>query len=398
LHLINSNQYISVKGLYRYVFLFLLLNLAFQLHAATADSTNLERNLKFSILGGPGYTPDYGFVIGGSMLFTFSTNKSDTALKRSVIPVAFGYMFNGGGSAFIRPQLFFKHDRLRILGVISANNTLENYYGVGYDVNASRGKSADTTQYRSIGFDFNPRILFRFRETDLFYGASVSVTTTAMTEVAEGILQDDDYIAEGGDQSGLKNFSVGFGINLSYDTRDVPANPYNGLLMESSATFYSTSLGSTNNYEVYIFTYKQFQELRFLGKRKVLAWMLDTRFSTGDVPLTELSMLGSPFDLRGYYMGQFRDKHSLTLLAEYRHMFNFGDKTWMQRIGSKLGFVVWGGFGTINPEFPLMNHFLPNYGLGLRIEVQPRMNFRVDFGRDPINQQTLIYFNVTEAF
>jgi len=58
-------------------------------------------------------------------------------------------------------------------------------------------------------------------------------------------------------------------------------------------------------------------------------------------------------------MGQFRDRHSLTLLAEYRHMFNFGEESWMQRIGSKMGFVVWGGFGTINPEFPLMDHFYP---------------------------------------
>ena len=387
-----------MRGLQKFIILFLLLNIVFQLDAATKDSTKVEKNLKFSILGGPGYTPDYGFVIGGSMLFTFSTNKEDTTLKRSVVPVAFGYMFNGGGSVFIRPQLFLNHDRLRILGVISANNTLENYYGVGYHVNSNRSKNIDTTQYRSIGFNFNPRVLFRFQETDLFYGASVSIKTASMSEVADGILYDADYIAAGGDNSGLKNTSIGFGINISYDTRDVPANPYKGLLLESSATFYSTSFGSTKSYEIYVFTYKQFQELNFIGKRKVLAWMLDTRFSNGDVPITELSMLGSPFDLRGYYMGQFRDRHSLTLLAEYRHMFNFGEETWLQRTGSKMGFVVWGGFGTINPEFPLMDHFLPNYGLGLRIEVQPRMNFRVDFGRDPINQQTLIYFNVTEAF
>jgi len=162
-------------------------------------------------------------------------------------------------------------------------------------VNSNRGKNIDTTQYRSIGFDFHPRVLFRFKETDLFYGASVSIKTASMSEVADGILYDADYIAAGGDNSGLKNTSIGIGINISYDTRDVPANPYKGLLLESSATFYSTSFGSTKNYEVYIFTYKQFQELSFIGKTKILAWMLDTRFSMGDVPITELSMLGSPF-------------------------------------------------------------------------------------------------------
>ena len=41
---------------------------------------------------------------------------------------------------------------------------------------------------------------------------------------------------------------------------------------------------------------------------------------------------------------------------------------------------------------------LPNLGLGLRIEVQPRMNVRLDFGRDMVNKQNLFYFNMTEAF
>ncbi|MCK5775783.1 MAG: BamA/TamA family outer membrane protein [Bacteroidales bacterium] len=387
-----------MRFLLKTTILLLLLSFVFQLNAATKDSTKVRKNLRFSILGGPGYTPDYGFVIGGSMLFTFSTNKKDSTLKRSVIPVAFGYMFNGGGSAFIRPQLFLNHDRLRIQGEMSFNNTLENYYGVGYDVNSSRSKNIDSTQYRSIGFNFNPIVLLRFKETDLFYGASVSAKMTSMSDVATGIITDKDYIASGGDASGINYTMMGLGLNLTYDTRDVPANPYRGILVETSATFYSESFGSTNNFTVYEFTYKQFQALRFIGKRKILAWMLDTRFSTGDVPLSELSMLGSPFNLRGYYMGQYRDRHTTTLLAEYRHMFNFGDETWLKRTGSKMGFVVWGGFGTVNAEFPLMKNFLPNYGLGLRIEVQPRMNFRVDFGRDPINQQTLIYFNMTEAF
>ena len=41
---------------------------------------------------------------------------------------------------------------------------------------------------------------------------------------------------------------------------------------------------------------------------------------------------------------------------------------------------------------------LPNLGLGLRIEFQPRMNVRLDYGRDMVNKQNLFYFNMTEAF
>lgn len=41
---------------------------------------------------------------------------------------------------------------------------------------------------------------------------------------------------------------------------------------------------------------------------------------------------------------------------------------------------------------------LPNLGLGLRIEVRPRMNIRLDFGRDMVNKQETFCFNMTEAF
>ncbi|NOR87470.1 MAG: BamA/TamA family outer membrane protein [Bacteroidales bacterium] len=387
-----------MRNIQRIIVLILFIGFSLNANAAKKDSTKVRKNLRFSLLGGPGYTPDYGFVIGGSALFTFSTNKEDSTLKRSVIPVAFGYMFNGGGSAFIRPQLFFNEDKFRVFGVISANNTLENYYGVGYETNSSKSRVADSTQYRSIGFNINPILLFRFKETPLYIGASLSIKSTSMNEVSIGVLNDKDYIAQGGGESGLHYTNIGLGLNASYDTRDVPANAYSGLLVETSATFYSTQFGSSTSYSIYTLTYKQYEELKFIGERKVLAWILDGRFATGNIPLTELSMLGSAFDLRGYYMGQFRDKNAVTVLMEYRHMFNMGDETWMRRLSSKMGFVVWGGFGTINPDKQLRSNVLPNYGLGFRIEVQPRMNFRVDIGRDPINQQTLLYFNVTEAF
>ena len=63
-----------------------------------------------------------------------------------------------------------------------------------------------------------------------------------------------------------------------------------------------------------------------------------------------------------------------------------------------LGFVAWGGAGFMGPTPGKIEGVLPNAGLGLRIEVQPRMNVRLDFGRNFINRQNLFYFNMTEAF
>ena len=71
---------------------------------------------------------------------------------------------------------------------------------------------------------------------------------------------------------------------------------------------------------------------------------------------------------------------------------------WIKKVINRLGFVAWGGCGFMGPTPGKIEGVLPNAGLGLRIEVQPRMNVRLDLGRDFTNKQNLFYFNMTEAF
>ena len=363
-----------------------------------ADSAKEQRNLRFSMLGGPGYTPDYGVLLGGSALFTFSANVQDTALKRSVVPIAFAWMVKGGGMILVRPQFFFRQDRFRIFGELRLAYTLDNYYGVGYAVNKTRQRGPDSTLYRNIEYRFNPVFLFRFRETDLFVGASLDASLVNMRDPSEGVQADPDFLDQGGSSEGLSNTGAGIGINFSYDTRDIPANAYSGLYLDISAHYYSTVLGSSLDYGVFNLQYRQFRELRFLGPGRVLAWMVNGRYAGGEVPISDLSTFGSPFDLRGYYKGQFRDRKAIYGMAEYRHKFDFGDHSWLRQQASKLGFALWGGLGTIDPDFRTWSGTTPNFGAGVRFEVQPRMNFRIDVGRDPVTRQTLFYFNMTEAF
>ena len=60
--------------------------------------------------------------------------------------------------------------------------------------------------------------------------------------------------------------------------------------------------------------------------------------------------------------------------------------------------VAGSGCGVMGPTMGKIEGVLPNYGVGLRIEVQPRMNVRLDLGKNTVNNQTLFYFNMTEAF
>lgn len=356
-----------------------------------------QRNFHYNILGGPSYTPDFGFLIGGSALMTFRMNPQDITMRRSVIPMALAFMFEGGGlNLMVKPQLFFKDDKFRIFGVLNYKNTRENFYGIGYNTNKNYERSDSTSQYRYSGFQVNPWFLFRMGKSDIFFGPQIDISYDKLSDPAKHLPQQADYAAAGGDENGYKNFSSGIGFLLSYDTRDIPANPYSGTYVDLRGIMYQKWLGSDQNFYRLELDYRQYKSV---GQRKVLAWTLQTKNSFGrHIPLTKYALSGTPFDLRGYYMGQYRDKSSHVALVEYRQMFNTDRSTWLKRITSHLGYVAWGGVGFMGPTPGKIEGVLPNAGLGLRIEVQPRMNVRFDYGRNFVNKQNLFYFNMTEAF
>lgn len=354
-----------------------------------------KRNFHYNILGGPSYTPDFGVLLGGSALMTFSMQPSDTTLRRSVLPVTIAFLFNGGLNLQSKPQLFFKGDRFRIFGQFSYKNTYENFYGIGYDTNKNYVRSDSTSQYRYSGVQINPWFLFRLGESNFFVGPQIDINYDDMSKPAKGLVEQTSYIEAGGTADGYSNFSSGLGFLLTYDTRDIPANAYRGIYLDTRAMMYQKFLGSDQNFYRVEIDYRQYQSL---GKRRVLAWTAQTKNVFGDVPLNKYALSGTPFDLRGYYMGQYRDKSSHVIMAEYRQMINTDQSTWVKKILNRVGYTAWAGCGFMGPTPTKIEGVLPNVGLGLRIEIQPRMNVRFDLGRNMVNKQNLFYFNMTEAF
>lgn len=355
-----------------------------------------KRNFHYNILGGPSYSPDFGLLVGGSALMTFSIQPSDSTLKRSVLPMTIAFIFDGGINLFMKPQLFFKNDRFRIFGKFSYKNTQENYYGVGYSTNKNYVRSDTTSQYRYSGVQINPWFLFRLGNTNLFAGPQIDINYDHFTNPGKYLAMEESYTDAGGDAHGYKNFNSGLGFLLTYDSRDVPSNAYRGMYLDFRGMMYHKIFGSDKNFYRLELDYRQYKQI---GERKVIAWTAQSKNVFGkDMPLTQYSLTGTPFDLRGYYMGQYRDKSSHVVLAEYRQMFNTDEDTWLKRIIQHLGFVAWAGCGFMGPTATKVEGVLPNYGVGLRIEVQPRMNVRLDLGKNTVNNQTLFYFNMTEAF
>lgn len=361
-----------------------------ELRQMRRDSIRARKNVWVSVLGGPSYTPEASFGIGGAMLASFRMNKVDTVSQRSFLPVGFNVSLNGTIVIAGFGSLFMRQNRFRIDLKYSYRDEPSNYYGTGYGAIEHTEKGEETTEFHKRAFQFYPRFLWEVRPS-LYLGAVADIGYTSSTKI-NPVMAVDPYFSK----YKPRYTSIGVGTTVQYDTRDDVATPSRGMLLCATGTFYLKPLGSTYNYQKLDVEYRQFAPL--FHRRSVLGWTAHTQMGFGDIPFSELPMFGSPFDLRGYYWGKYRDKSMAYGIVEYRHMFGSETAYKEGRFFSKLGFVVWGGTGTIGATPADWNHWKFNYGVGLRLQVQPRKNFRLDIGREPGQKGVLFYMNMTEAF
>jgi hypothetical protein len=347
-----------------------------------------KANFRFVPFVAPAYTPELRLLISTGGLMTFKTNPQDEKIQRSSIPFSIGVSTSGAVIAAAIVTSFWFEDRLRIYADFWYKDMPDNYWGVGYDAGRNTPKGDSTTSFERQWWWINPRILWRLR-TNLYGGLNLDLNQTKARDVSEGMANDPVF-----QKFGNNNYNGGMGLILQYDSRDVPVNAYRGLFLSGMFTIFGSYLGSDNTYQIYDIDYRQYQTIGRPGSR--LAWQVNARIGEGDVPYGDMSQLGTPFDLRGYIWGQYRDRTMLFGILEYRHKFLKNTHNAFGNLESRHGVVGWVGAGSVGEDIVDLNKWLPNGGVGYRFEVQPRMNLRFDvgFGIDA----TRFYVNFNEAF
>ena len=334
-------------------------------------------------LAGPAYTPELGFTLAVGIMTSFKTNRQDSLIQRSSAPILAGLTTTG--AYFLGSELttFWWHDKLRMYADINFKNMPDNYWGVGFQAGKDTPKSDTTTKYIRTWVQFNPKVLWQFKKY-WFAGANIDFNYTRGSEACAGVTADPYYM-----KFNDKPFNGGLGAVFQYDSRDMPVNAWSGAFAELSATVYGSYLGGQNNYQMYDADLRKYFKIKRAGR--ILAVELRGRFGQGDVPYGEMSQPGSPFDLRGYTWGRYRDESMFFAISEYRHMF-------LKKNGEVglHGFAVWLGAGTLGNTVDEFGNWLPNAGLGYRLQVQKRMNLRLDFGFG--TESRGFYFNFNEAY
>lgn len=354
------------------------------------DSIRAHKNIWWSVLGGPSYTPEASFGVGGAVLASFRINKNDTVSQRSFLPAGLNLSLNGTVVVAGAGTFFFNENKFRIYASYGYRNEPAHYYGKGYDGPAHIERGDSTTRYHRSYFQIYPRFVWEVRP-HFYVGGLFEINYTKASDI-NPVMEQDPYF----NKFKSKYLNIGIGGLVQYDTRDDVATPTKGKLLSLNAKAFGKYLGGAYNYEIVELEYRQFANV--FRPRSTLAWIAKTQIGLGDIPFTELPTFGSPFDLRGYYMGKYRDKSMAYGIVEYRHMFGSPAKYKSGSFWAKCGFVVWGGTATIgNTPFD-WDKWKLNYGLGIRFQMQPGKNFRLDVGKEPGQSGMQVYMNMTEAF
>jgi len=336
----------------------------------------------------PSYSPEMQVMITAGGLFTFKLQPISPLLSRSSMPFSIGYSTNGSLNVSIRANIYGRDDKLRITGEYWLKDMPDNYWGVGYKKGRYVEQGKATTAYHRYWKQFKFKVAYQVIK-NFFIGFNFDRNATRAEDLNPQ-MENDDYIKLYG--TSINN--TGLGTTWRFDSRDFPENAFKGVFVELSGTTYMQSPKSDHDFHVSEIDYRQYQQI--VREGSTLAWQIKGRITTNDVPWTELSMLGTPFDLRGYTWGRYRDYAMAFILTEYRYMFARKTANSNGDFYGPLGFVVWGGTGSVGTKFGHLHNWLPNGGVGLRFELQKRMNIRIDYGVGVKSSGFYISFN--EAF
>lgn len=323
-----------------------------------------------SFIGGPSYSQDTNLGLGILASGLYRLDREDAALPPSDVSIFSNFTTSGFLSFGLESHTIFLEDRYRINLSLTFAYLPTEYYGIGYEA----GRQGDFTKFDQYKTDLDIDLLKKIFE-NTYAGVSFRL---------QNINSKNFEIAELEPDERLDAFVLGGGLLLTYDSRDFIPNPSEGFYFKYEENFYPSFLGNRKHFREAFVTARTYQAL---WSDATLALDLNGIIKTGDVPWNMMSLVGGSYQMRGYLVGQYRDKKQVNFQAELR-----------QKIYNRHGAVAWVGAGKVFDKFRNFDadHILPNVGIGYRWEFKNRVNVRLDYGYG--REGGGVYFNINEAF
>jgi hypothetical protein len=311
-------------------------------------------------------TLDTGLVAGAA--YFYPQDEKQKKLQPASLTAAAGmYTSNDSKALVLLQQNYWNHDKWRFTGAI----------GVA-DLRLSLVAPDEATGTQAVDWQIKGSFMFAKIVTRIkgdWYGGIMTRLVDAEQSIDTAAPPPDFGI-----ESDLR--SVGLGINLEYDSRDMPLNSKSGRYFTVAALFNDEAIGSDSTYTSYSTAYRSYHTLT---DSLVLAWEIRGCGRDGTAPLWDACRI----KLRGFAATDYLGKNSASSQVEARWQ---ASKRW--------GLVAFGGAGSVGNSYNGIrdNEAIPSYGVGVRFMVlaAKRINIRIDYARS--TDSDAIYLSVGEAF
>lgn len=345
-----------------------------------------------------GSVPEYGFGLGVGAALVFKTDYDAPLLYTSKVPLTarLGLTDPFSYTVMCSPVIYFNQNKLKVAAELSYRQANEYYFGIGYSTNRRQERALSLTGYQSRRVEFSPEVQWRVCDAGVYMGFVGDLIYDRMSRPGTFLTQDAEYIASGGDADGLTMTDVGVGVDVAYDTRDDAKGAFRGVYVGLRGVVYGKWIGSDHNYGRVWLDYRQYVPVG--GPRSVLSWgVSSSNAAGGDTPWARYATVGDLYYTRGYYSYQYRDRSVLKAHVEFRYMFNFATEAGRQLL-NRFGVACWTGLAALGPNPLRYEGVLPELGAGLRLKINYRLNFHLDFGYDAHDHCARRYFGLTETF
>lgn len=336
------------------------------------EDRTFEKAMDITYIAAPCYTREGSVGIGGAATALYRLDRTDSIMQPSDLQFTASAAIKGFYSIGLKGNNNFKGNRSKLTYSIVFNRKTLDFWGITYEDCSKNSASQYVRQQIKFDADYIRKIPNNFK-----LGAGLNINYTEAAKIL-----DPSYL--NGEKKSY--FFTGFSAVVQYDTRDFVLNPKRGVFMMLKETLYPKFVGSFN--KTLLTSTFQFNAFHGLWKNAIIGYDLYGQFNSSSAPWTLREELGSgACRMRGYYSGRYIDCSIASAQVELR-----------QHIINRFGFVAWVGAGSVFPslsDFRVKN-ILPNYGVGLRIEVKHNVNMRIDYGYGK-NTAGLV-FQMTEAF
>ena len=323
-------------------------------------NSHISSKIKLNSALGFGYTTETGFLINGVILGTYKIDNQDSQQTPSTLKLSAQASVKGFFQLKAEGENYFHSDD-RILSYDISYGVLPiRFWGLGYDDAIVNSRSKYSRRAFIISAKFLNRIV-----GDFYGGASLEMRYNRASSIDE---LAQLYISQHG-MTRQNAFSIGLGINLLFDNRDNIYSTTSGWFVSLLTEIRPKGLGDCGSTLWHVKAIADYFTPLWQGG--VLGVDLYADLWSSATPWFMWPCIGGGSRMRGYYFGRYTDRKIATAQVELR-----------QNIYGPFGCVVWGGVGSVfdshkNIDF---SELLPNYGLGLRINLGKDSRLRIDYG------------------